>query len=230
MHGVMRLAAAMVVVFGLAVPAGAEVRLASIFTDNLVLQRDQPVPLWGWADPGEQVTVEFAGQKKTAKADMDGKWTVKLEAMKASDEPRELKVGGIVIHDVLVGDVWLIAGGADAAKRATDLEPVPNIRVFNVSPETAREPQPNVRGRWAAATGDSLKGLPAEAVLLGRTLTKELGVPVGIVCVIQGWPGYPVESWMSRESLAFSEDTDGVCRGVWIAALISSEGWSPCFR
>ncbi len=69
-----------------------EVRLPSIFTDHMVLQRDKAVPVWGKAAPGEEVTVEFAGQKKTTKADAAGKWMVKLDPMPASDQPRDLIV------------------------------------------------------------------------------------------------------------------------------------------
>ena len=70
-----------------AVPAG-ELKLASVFADHAVLQRDASVPIWGWASPGDEVTVEFAGQKKTAKADPSGKWQVKLDPLVASTEPR----------------------------------------------------------------------------------------------------------------------------------------------
>ncbi|MCY2990169.1 MAG: sialate O-acetylesterase, partial [Planctomycetota bacterium] len=94
----------------------AELKLAALFGDHMVLQRDRPVPVWGWAKPGEEVTVEFAGQKKTAKAAADGKWTVRLDPLKASAEPRELVVQSQIHHlksrttDVLVGDVWLCSG------------------------------------------------------------------------------------------------------------------------
>ncbi|MBM4086246.1 MAG: hypothetical protein FJ272_15795 [Planctomycetes bacterium] len=70
----------------------ADVTLPAVFTDHMVLQAGAPAPVWGWGEPGEQVTVEFAGQKKTAKAGADGKWMVKLDPMPASAEPRDLHV------------------------------------------------------------------------------------------------------------------------------------------
>ena len=91
--------------------AQAAVWMPSVFSDNMVLQRGKPVPVWGWADPGEKVTVKFAGQKKKAKADKSGKWTIRLDSMKASAEGRVLTVtsngksksGNRKFTDVLVG-------------------------------------------------------------------------------------------------------------------------------
>jgi sialate O-acetylesterase len=88
----------------------AEVKLSKVFTPHMVLQRDINAPIWGTAAAGEEVVVEFAGQKKTAKAGADGKWSVKLDPMPASAESRTLTVGGIKIDDVLVGDVWIGSG------------------------------------------------------------------------------------------------------------------------
>ena len=84
--------------------------LPGLFTDHMILQRDAAVAVWGWTKPGAEVTVEFAGHKKTAKADAAGKWMVRLDPLPASAEPRELKVGDRVLRDVLVGDVWLCTG------------------------------------------------------------------------------------------------------------------------
>lgn len=176
-----------------------EVKVAGLFADYAVLQRDRAVPIWGQAGPGESVTIEFAGQKKTATADTAGKWLVKLDPMPASAEPRELRVGKVVLRHLLVGDVWLIAGGVEVGKRATDLEPVEKVRVFEIAPGTAREALPQVKGRWSAVTAATLKMLPAEAVLLGRALATEQDVPIGIVTASCS---YPVESWMSQKALA----------------------------
>jgi len=85
-----------------------------IFDSNMVIQRDKPVRVWGWADGGEAVSVEFAGQKKTATADKDGKWAVDLDAMPASSQPRALAAKGkantVAYENILVGDVWLLGG------------------------------------------------------------------------------------------------------------------------
>lgn len=91
----------------------AEIKPASIFSDHMVLQRDRPVPVWGWVHAGEKVTVGFAGQNKTATADANGKWLVTLDPMPASAEPRSMTVNGSEIVDVLVGEVptkWVLSG------------------------------------------------------------------------------------------------------------------------
>jgi sialate O-acetylesterase len=95
-------------------------RLAAPISDHMVLQREKPVAVWGWADAGESVTVAFAGQSKTATADADGKWMLKLDALKASAEPRTLVVSGkeghkLEVKDVLVGEVWLGSGQSNMA-------------------------------------------------------------------------------------------------------------------
>lgn len=107
-----------------ALPA-AELKPAALFSDHMVLQREKPVPVWGWADPGEKVTVEFAGQTKSAVADAAGKWQVKLDPMPASAAPRVLSVRSekpdrkTRITDVLVGEVWLGSGQSNMAMRVS---------------------------------------------------------------------------------------------------------------
>ncbi len=93
--------------------ASADVRLPSVFGDHMVLQREMPVPVWGWAAPGEKVTVTFAGTTVAATADTTGKWALKLPAMKASADSREMTMSGnnrLTFKDVLVGEVWLCGG------------------------------------------------------------------------------------------------------------------------
>ena len=172
------------------------------------------MPVWGRAEPGEAVTVEFAGQKKAVTTDASGRWLVTLDAMPASAEPRELlvtsanpkaKPQGLKVPGVLVGEVWLCAGGSEVGRRGTDADAAlddpqtPPPRVFNVTPGTAREPQTDLKGRWTAVQNATLRQLPAQACILGRALAAELRVPVGIISVSSG---HPVESWMSREALA----------------------------
>ncbi|MCA9147491.1 MAG: sialate O-acetylesterase, partial [Planctomycetales bacterium] len=91
----------------------ADVKLASIFGDSMVLQRDLPVPVWGWTDAGEEVTVVLGDQTKTAKADQNGRWQITLDALKANAEGQTLRVTGsntIELKDVLVGEVWICSG------------------------------------------------------------------------------------------------------------------------
>ena len=97
----------------------AALTLAGIFTDQAVLQREVAVPVWGWADPGAEIVVEFAGQRVTTSAGSGGKWIARLAAMAASAEPRVLKVTtgdqSLTRAEVLVGDVWLCSGQSNMA-------------------------------------------------------------------------------------------------------------------
>ena len=146
----------------------AEVKLASPFASHMVLQRDMKVPVWGAAEPGEQVTVEFAGQKKSVKADVDGQWRVDLKPLKASAESRTFVVTGsktsqpIKLDDVVVGEVWLASGQSNmdfsVSKKVKYFSGVineeqeiaaanyPLIRMFTGTAVRAYEPKPSVPG------------------------------------------------------------------------------------
>ena len=134
-----------------------ELKIASVFSYQIVLQREKPVPVWGRAEPGEAVTVEFAGQKKAVTTDASGRWLVTLDAMPASTEPRELlvtsanpqsKIRNLKVSGVLVGEVWLCAGGSEVGRRGSDADASPDdpqtppVRVFSVSPGTGASHRP----------------------------------------------------------------------------------------
>src|SRR5215510_10956660 len=94
-----------------AIAASANVSLPDVISDSMVLQRDRPVPIWGMADPGEQVAITFAGQTKTTVASANGKWLVRLNAMRANPTPAVMTILGhnrIELRDILVGEVWLV--------------------------------------------------------------------------------------------------------------------------
>ena len=148
----------------LATIQAAEVKFAAIFSDHVVLQREKPVPVWGWAEPGENITVQFGGQKKTAIADANGRWMTKLDPMGASPEPRELvahaQTAGNTskVSDVLVGDVWLCSGQSNMnvpvknAVNGDPKSPQPTIRRYvslscQKSPKRSHDPSPAVTGR-----------------------------------------------------------------------------------
>ena len=102
-------------VFSVYSPVRADVKLPSVFGSNMVLQRDMPVPIWGWAEPGEEVTVRFGSTKKTVKADDQGNWRVILKKLKASKKRgKQLEIKGknssIVLQNILIGDVWVGSG------------------------------------------------------------------------------------------------------------------------
>lgn len=191
-------------------------RLAGLFTDHAVLQRDRPIPIWGQADPGTVVEVAFAGQRKTATTDAQGRWTLALDPLPASSEARDLRcrplgdapAAEIVIRDILVGEVWLAAGQsnmhfrmarvADAAREIAAAR-CPHLRLFMVEDRFAQSPQTEVAGCWQASAPDTAASFSAVAYHTGRALQERLAVPVGVVVSAVG--GTRIESWMAPSLL-----------------------------
>lgn len=184
----------------------ANVTLPRLFGDHMVLQREMNVPVWGKADPGEQVTVSLAGQEKSATADQNGAWRVVFDPISASS-PIEMSVKGkneIKLKDVLVGEVWVCSGQSNmewpmtrSANPETEIPAAsyPEIRFFNVSPKKrpSRQPMTDVEADWAACTPESAANFSAVGYYFGRHLHKELGVPVGLINV--SWGGMPAEAF-----------------------------------
>jgi sialate O-acetylesterase len=210
------------VIAALAIHVRGEVRLASPFTSHMVLQCETPVPVWGNAEPGEQVTVEFADQKKAITAGADGRWRIKLAPMKASAASCALKVSGsktaqqLVLEDVLVGEVWLCSGQSNMdftvaktpkyyfAGVTNEAEEVaaanyPNIRMFTGEWTRAYEPQPSVGGTWKPCTPENVREFSAVGYFFARDLQKELKVPVGIVTLTYG--ASTAQAWIRHEAI-----------------------------
>ena len=188
-------------------------KLANLFSDNMILQRDRLAPVWGWSKPGARITVEFAGQKKTAKADATGKWTVTLDPLSVSTEPRELTaVTGrqtpLTIHNVLVGDIWLCSGqsnmefplssstgGAEAVAAAKH----PQLRFLGVPRVALLESQTDITATWKTCTPDNAANISAVGYYFGRELLQNLDIPIGLIdCA---WGGTRIEAWTSRDAL-----------------------------
>ncbi|GEP41850.1 hypothetical protein [Brevifollis gellanilyticus] len=183
----------------LASSLSAEVKLSKVFTPHMVLQRDMPVPVWGTAAPGEKVEVAFAGQTKSATADDKGAWRVKLDALKASAEPRVLSIGSQKIDDVLVGDVWIGSG-------QSNMDMVVSSYVANdpVLAEAAKQSYPKLRlmrkegnATWEQSTPETNPKFSALLFSFGFALQKEIDVPVGLMVGAVG--GTPSGFWLSEE-------------------------------
>ena len=205
-------------------PLLAEVRLASPFTDHMVLQCDKKVPVWGTADVGEKITVEFAGQKISTTADAGGKWSVKLKPMKASAEPRTLVVTGnrqsaienLKCADVLVGEVWLASGQsnmdftmskkvkrfAGVMNEETEIAAAnyPLIRMFTGDAQKTFAPTNRIGGEWKICTPENAPAFSAVAYFFARDLQREIKIPVGIIT--EAFGASTAEAWIDRETLA----------------------------
>ncbi|MDG3004965.1 sialate O-acetylesterase [Paludisphaera sp. Pla2] len=205
------LAAAVAVVGGWAGPARADVKLPAIFGDHMVLQRSLPLNVWGWAEPGEDVTVKFHGQTRTTKGGGDGKWSVVLEPV-AAGGPFEMVVSGkntVTFNDVLVGEVWVCSGQSNmqwsvAGSTDADLEiaaaKFPNIRLISVPQVGTQEPQKDFKGQWKVCSPETVGPFSAVGYFFGRQLYETLGVPVGLIN--DAWGGSACEAWVPREKLA----------------------------
>ena len=207
----LNLFAAVVLMASATFSRAVELKFAHIFSDHAILQRDQPVPVWGWADAGAVVTVEFAGQTKNATADASGKWLVKLDALRASVEPRTLTAHTTMtamVSDVLVGEVWLASGQSNmgvplssAHNAAMELPKTDDslLRFYTVSKSTAAEPQPDVTGKWEASTPVTAKNYSAVAYFFARELRAKLNCPVAVLH--SSWGGTPGQAWVSMDAL-----------------------------
>lgn len=193
-----------------AVSAWAEVQIAPLFTDHAVLQRGRAIPVWGTADAGEQVTVEFRAHVVTATADAAGKWRVELPAQDVGPAA-EFVVRGkntVRLRDVVVGEVWLCSGQSNMAFRVDELEQpeeeaaaeFPGIRQFAVAAAVAAQPADKAKGAWVPASAATVGRFTATGYYFARELHRRLGVPVGIIN--SSVPGTPVESWLSADALA----------------------------
>ena len=182
----------------------------------MVLQRDRAVPIWGKADPGEEVTVSFHGQSRKTTAGKDGTWRVQLDSMTASATPSPMMIAGknrIELKNILVGEVWLVAGqsnmqrllsetaNGDAAIAAADH---PLIRLFNVSRQTAFKRQSGPLGTWQMCSPQTIKEFSAAGYYFGVDLQKELNVPIGLINSSYG--GSQAEAWTPVEFLLASAD------------------------
>jgi sialate O-acetylesterase len=193
-----------------ALTASADVKLPNVLGSGMVLQRDLTVPVWGWAEAGEKVTVSFAGQTKTAKAGDDGKWMVKLSALKANAKATSLIVEGnnkISLDNILVGEVWICSGqsnmewrlsGTTNAKEEIAASDYPLVRLFDVPGHTTSpKPQEEGRGNWQVCSQKTSGGFSAVGYFFGRRLHKELDVPVGLIG--SNWGGTRIEPWTTLE-------------------------------
>src|SRR5256885_3583993 len=159
--------------------ARANVSLPDVLSDGMVLQQNQKVPIWGKADPGENVTVTFAGKTKTATASADGKWLIKLDPLRATATPATMIVSGkntIELKDILVGEVWLVAGQSNMQRLLSETEngdqeiaaaTHPLIRLFNVSRQVAFKHVAPPLAVWQACTPASVKEFSAAGYYFG---------------------------------------------------------------
>lgn len=213
----MKLTILSLILMGLPRPAGADVKCPPVFASQMVLQRDQTIPIWGTANAGEKITVKFGGNLSHAVAGSDGAWEARIPPQAASSAPRDLVVSGtneLRFNDVLVGEVWLCSGqsnmekplGERSGQRPTDdaereirKADHPLIRVFQM-PRGGRAQQNDLTMRWHPCTSEvvSQMSFSAVAYYFGRELQEKLDVPVGLIHSSIG--GTRIEAWTPPEA------------------------------
>jgi sialate O-acetylesterase len=192
--------------------AKAEVRLPQLFQSGMVLQRNKVIPIWGKADAGEQVCVQFNKKSYTTTADANGQWRVDLPKMKAGG-PYELTVNSLQLTDILIGDVWLLSGQSNIDVTIERVYPQyvneidtyenPQIRMFRVQNETATHGvKDDIRPtaiNWKPVNKQNAWLFSAVGYFLGKRMFEKNKVAQGII--VNSWGGTPIEAWISKDSL-----------------------------
>jgi sialate O-acetylesterase len=226
------------------------VELAPLFNDHAVLQRDRAVAVWGSGKTGEHVTVRFAGQEKTATTDQDGRWMVRLDALAASKDGRDLVVAGentITITDVVVGEVWLCSGqsnmemrvsGTLNAKEEIAAADLPLIRHIKVPLVHRGAPSITFASAWKPASPQTVGDFTAVGFYFARDIAKAIDVPIGLIG--SNWGGTRIEPWISPagfrlvpelSSIADQVDkldpTSEAGNAAYLAFMTALKAWLP---
>ena len=219
----MRRAIAVAAIVLAGVQAGyADVRLPGVIGSSMVLQRDRPVPIWGWADAGEEVTLVLrdsgqAVEQVRATANRDGNWRVELGPRPAGG-PYSLTINELELTDVLYGEVWLCSGQSNMewpVMAAADAEMeiaaanYPNVRLFHVPTVPAGSPSPDTAAHWQTASPETVATFSAVAYYFGREIHSSLTVPVGLIA--SAWGGTKIEPWTPPTGFRFQS-----CFIVWV--------------
>ena len=204
------------------ISAHAKILLPQILSSNMVLQRDKPINIWGFASPDEKIEVNFAGQKKQAITDKNGNWSVLLSPLKTSAQPQKMTILGtnkIELTNILVGEVWLCSGQSNMEYQMRKLAKIPKpkneeigfpsdevekaknqqIRIFLVNRKQLAKPD-SIHKSWAVAEDSALRAFSAVGYFFAKEIQEKLGIPVGMIS--SAVSGSAIEPWVSPEAFA----------------------------
>ena len=200
------------------------VRVSRIFSDHMVLQRNKPIPVWGWADPNENVIVEFNKQAKSGKADSSGKWMVRLDPEKEGG-PFQLIINAgnkLTFLDVMVGEVWICSGQSNMefmVKSVADAETeiaeanYPQIRHFTIPKHISPVPEDELtEGQWDVCSPETVGDFTAVGYFFARNIFNEIKIPIGLINAT--WGGTVVETWTSKNTLERSDDFKDIIAAI----------------
>ncbi|MGZ3871327.1 MAG: sialate O-acetylesterase, partial [Mucilaginibacter sp.] len=205
--------------------ADAQLTTAKLFNDHAVLQRNQPVPVWGWGKKNSRVTLSFNGQVVSTKAEASGRWEVTLKPMNAGG-PYAMKISSgkdqLVYNDMMLGEVWICSGqsnmefhlrdayGYNAEQKAAATLP---IRQFTVPDKLSLQPENELTGgQWTKADTNTVGNFTAVGYFFAKKLAQNLHVAVGLIYT--NWGGTQVEDWISKEAMLASPEMSAVAQGM----------------
>ena len=213
----------------------AEVRLPKLISDGMILQRDTKLPVWGWADANEKITITFNGKKYKTAASADGKWNVELPKMKAGG-PYNMTVSGtntIEVKDILIGDVWLCSGQSNMVHQmdihdvtyANEIATVnnPQIRHFKIPTTPVLDGlQPQLEGgEWQKAVGDEVRPFSAVAYFFAKKVYEKYHIPIGLINASVG--GTPIEAWIPKEGFKKFPDVEKIIKENQDTAFVNNQ-------
>lgn len=215
----------------------AKLAICRLFSDHAVLQRQKPIPVWGWSRPNEVLSVSLAGETLTTRADGEGAWRVSFPAMEAGG-PYELKVSGqqeaLEVRDILIGEVWLCSGQSNMEWRVAQADhfiaerkdaDYPRIRHYFVEHEVSLQPVSALKtGEWRVCSAETVGDFTAVGFFFAREVYKKLDIPIGLLHA--SWGGSQVEGWISKEAMLSSDELRAYAQNLpatWEAADLRLE-------
>jgi len=195
----------------------AEIKLALLISDGMVVQRHEPIHIWGWSNPDTEITMKFAGETMSVKSDADGSWRAVFDAKEAGG-PHVLQISSgsdaTTVRDILIGDVWLCSGqsnmewvlrNTENAKEEIANSENTNIRHFAVPQTWSAAPSDRLSGgSWASAHPDTAGEFTAVGYYFAKRIQSETGIPIGLLH--SSWGGSNIESWMSPSALGETDE------------------------
>ena len=202
----------------------AQVKLPGIFSDHMVLQRNQRLPIWGWSSPNEKVTVLFRSQSKETRADNQGKWQIILDPETAGG-PFDLTVNAsnsIVLHDVLIGEVWVCSGQSNMefalnsslnAEAEIKMADYPEIRHIKIPHAISTSPKDDIQpAQWEVSSKETAGNFTAVGYFFAKEINRFLHVPVGLIN--SSWGGTMSETWTSKDAFEKSSEFRQMVAGI----------------
>ncbi|MFT5885637.1 MAG: sialate O-acetylesterase [Arcticibacterium sp.] len=207
----------LILLFLLPFLVSAQLKVANIFGDYMVLQRNKPIKVWGWNTPNENVIVVFNGQSYATITSDTGKWVITLDAVSADGMALQMEVRDndeqVTFLDILMGEVWLCSGQSnmewqlnntnDAAKEIIEAENYPLIRHIAIPKATSLSPKDEFEDKeWEVCSSKTAGDFTAVGYFFARKLLKEMNVPIGLVH--SSWSGSHIETWISKDAMLAS--------------------------